>query len=76
MEPFRPIVDDYVITYKDKIEDKENLLKFFNTKVNIDGNDQFIENACKIFMLKVLEFLENNDTDTLLNYKSYEFNRN
>jgi hypothetical protein len=73
MEPFRPIVDDYILTKKiDKIENKQELQKILNTKLKINNRHEYFENAIKVYVKQCLNFLDKNVT-YIYQIEGYEF---
>jgi hypothetical protein len=73
MEPFRMIVDDFVLTYKYKIEQKHHLHLFLKTEVKINGKNETIENSIKTFIRICLNYLESNEHVTIPVIENYEF---
>ncbi len=68
MEPFRPYVDRLVksmdMTKFDK-EEKKVILSLFNDEVHIDGRNQTLLNAIKVYCKSVFSALEENNTDLI-----------
>lgn len=68
MEPFRVLVDRMV--YKKKLaqfekEEKHQMLRLFDEKVMIDGQNQLLRNAIKIYTKSVLDAMNDNDTSEI-----------
>lgn len=76
MEPFRPIIDDYVLTFIDKNENdfKNSMRKIFETQIKIAGQNQFFDNAIKIFVRSVFKFL-NREEEEFFSIMNYEFKK-
>lgn len=75
MEPFRPLVDHLVYTLDpDRFGKKEKhvLADILNIKVLIDGKEQFLTNAMRIYCKSVFDAL-NNEDPSVLRFFSYEF---
>ncbi len=68
MEPFRPYVDRLVksmdMTKFDK-EEKKVILSLLNDEVHIDGRNQTLLNAIKVYCKSVFTALEENNTDLI-----------
>ncbi len=68
MEPFRPYVDRLVksmdMTKFDK-EEKKVILSLLNDEVHIDGRNQTLLNAIKVYCKSVFSALEENNTDLI-----------
>lgn len=74
MEPFRPIVDDYVYHMKpEKFEKEEKhvLLKILEQEIIIDEKKEFLENAIKIYTKSVFDAL-NEDNRFMIKFYRYE----
>lgn len=76
MEPFRPIIDDYVLTFVNEKNDdfKNSMRKIFETQINIGGQNQFFDNAIKIFVRSVFKFL-NREEEEFFSIMNYEFKK-
>lgn len=57
MEPFRPIIDDYVISLGGIADFKQRMPALLLTQVIINGQNQFFEAAIKIFVRNVLKVM-------------------
>lgn len=60
MEPFRPIVDSYVYKMKPEIFEKDEkhlLLKILELELKIDGKQEILNNAIKIYTKSVFDAL-------------------
>lgn len=65
MEPFRPVVDYFVYQHQDipfDTEYKHNILSLFNKKIEIDGREQYLNQAIHIYIRKIFKSLEMNDS--------------
>lgn len=74
MEPFRPIVDDYVYHMKPEKfekEEKHALLKILEQEIIIDEKKEFLENAIKIYTKSVFDAL-NEDNRFMIKFYRYE----
>lgn len=68
MEPFRILVDRMVYTMKIvqfEKEEKHKMWNLFDQKVIIDGQNQLIRNAIKIYTRSVLDAINDNDTSKI-----------
>ncbi|MDR2636308.1 MAG: type II CRISPR-associated endonuclease Cas1 [Mycoplasmataceae bacterium] len=72
MEPFRFIIDDYVLTNKFKINQKNELQKILLCKIFINKKTETFENAIKIFTKNCINSLNDNKI-SIPNIESYEF---
>lgn len=71
MEIFRPLVDDIVFKNKFLEFDKEfksKLIELYNTIVIIDRHEQYLNNAVKIYISNIFEFLEERE-NKIINYE-------
>lgn len=62
MEPFRPFVDQQVISMdleKFEHDEKMKVISFLNKKVRIDGREQFILNGISIYVKTILDAIDN-----------------
>jgi len=74
MEPFRILVDRKVKTNNFCVFEKEQkhiLLEVLNQIVIIDGKEQYVNNAIKIYCKSVFQAIEENDV-SLIKFYSYE----
>jgi hypothetical protein len=67
------IVDDYVLTYKHKIEDKRKLHLLLKTEVKINNKTETLENAIRNYIKSCLNFLENEENESIFCIQDYEF---
>lgn len=68
MEPFRPIVDRMVYEInieKFEIEEKRKILKILEKQINIDGKNEYFQNAIKIYTKSILTALSTNNLDCI-----------
>lgn len=68
MEPFRIIVDRLVVKKKYAIfgtEQKHELIRLFETQVIIAGQEQFLQNAIKIYCRSVFDALNSSDSSLI-----------
>lgn len=68
IESFRVLVDEVVYRNKpDKFEKEEKLmmLDVLNYKVKIDGKEQYVNNAIKIYVNSIFEALEDKDVSKI-----------
>lgn len=76
MEPFRPIVDNYVaksrITDELNSERKLELVNLLNSDVRITGIKTSLLNALSIYVKSVIDALEKED-EQLIKFIDYEF---
>lgn len=73
MEPFRPLVDDTVIgNIPDEFdsESKMRLANILNRKVIIDGQENYLSNAIRIYCRSFFDSMENNDPGALKKYEA------
>lgn len=73
MEPFRPIVDNRVVTMNPEIfENKEKMciVNLVNTEIFIDGKVNTVSNAIKIYCRSVFDALNENDISLIRFYKN------
>lgn len=71
MEPFRPIIDDYVHSLT-AIDFKQNLIELFQKNVFINGMVQTLNNAIQIYVANTLKALDMQDLSLLTFFESYE----
>ena len=74
MEPFRPFVDRLVLSLsltKFEHEEKMKVLNVLNTKIQINEQNHHLLHAIHIYVLSVIEALEEHDTSKIKN-PSYE----
>lgn len=74
MEPFRPFVDRLVLSLsltKFEHEEKMKVLNVLNTEIQINDQNHHLLHAIHIYVLSVIEALEENDTSKIKN-PSYE----
>lgn len=70
MEPFRILIDKKVFGIDFEKEDyKRKILELFETKLRIDGKEQFFENAISIYVDSVLSAIERGDTSLIKMYE-------
>ena len=68
MEPFRIIVDQLVAKRKYNTfgtEEKHELVRLFETQVIIAGQEQYLQNAIKIYCRSVFDALNSNDSSLI-----------
>lgn len=68
MEPFRIIVDRLVATRKYTVfgtEEKHELIRLFDTQVIIAGQEQYLQNAIKIYCRSVFDALNSSDSSLI-----------
>lgn len=73
MEPFRPIVDEYVYRIKpDKFEteEKHHLLEMFTHEVFIDQRNEYLGNAIKIYVKSIFNALNDGDISLIRFYQN------
>ena len=73
MEPFRPIIDQYVcenIPEKFEHEEKIEIVNLLNSSVYIDDKRQFVNNAIKIYCRSIFDALDKNDVSLIKFYKN------
>lgn len=74
MEPFRVIVDRMVYEMapvKFEKDEKHSMWRLFDKKVMVDGQNQFLMNAIKIYTKSVLDAINDNDSSMI---KFYTYN--
>lgn len=72
MEPYRPIIDKYVYDMrpeKFEVEEKHFLLNIFQKEVYINGKNEFLGNAIKIYVKSVFDALNDNDVSLIRFYE-------
>lgn len=72
MEPFRILVDREVLRMcPDKFEhdEKMQLVNLLNQEVKIDGKEQFVNNAVKIYIRSVFDAINEDDSSLIRFYK-------
>ena len=72
MEIFRPLVDEIAYKNREFVFDKSfkyKMIDIYNTKVMIDGKEQYLSNAVPIFISSVFEYLEKGENKKILNYE-------
>jgi len=72
MEPFRIVVDRYVVEMKPiefGKEEKHDLWNLFSTQVYIDGSRQMLDNAIRIYTKSVFDAINDNDPSRIKFYK-------
>ena len=72
MEPFRVLVDRFVYQLEPVVFDKDEkheLLSLFNIKVEIDGQNQYLSNAIKIYTKTVFDAINDRDPSVIKFYK-------
>lgn len=72
MEIFRPLVDEIAYKNREFVFDKSfkyKMIDIYNTKVMIDGKEQYLSNAVPIFISSVFEYLEKEENKKILNYE-------
>lgn len=71
MEPFRPLIDRFVLSSSYKSftsEEKHDLVSILNTSVTINGNKQYLGNAIKIYCHSVFDALNDRDVSLIKFY--------
>lgn len=71
MEPFRPIIDNVVMSLSDD-NFKEELVKLLSSTVNIGNQNQTIVNAIQIYTNSVFKALNSKDISQIKFFKFYE----
>lgn len=74
MEPFRPFIDQTVMKMQfDNFghEEKVHIIKFLENKVIIEGKEQFLSNALKIYVKSVLDAIDANIPE-MIKFPEYE----
>jgi len=72
MEPYRPIIDKYVYDMrpeKFEVEEKHFLLNIFQKEVYINGKNEFLGNAIKIYVRSIFDALNDNDVSLIRFYE-------
>lgn len=72
MEPFRPIIDEFVYNKKYNIferEQKHEVLKIFESTVTVNGQVQYLPNAITLYCRSVFEALNENNPDVIKTYE-------
>ncbi len=70
MEPFRILVDKKVYSMETNETDyKRKVLELFETKLKIDGREQYFENAINVYVDSVLHAIEMGDTNLIKMYE-------
>lgn len=71
MEIFRPLVDEIVFNNKELVFDKEfknKLIELYNSVVTINNQEQYINNAIRIYITNISNFLEERE-NKIINYE-------
>lgn len=71
METYRPLVDEIVFKNKSSIFDKEfkeKLIELYNAIVIINGQEQYLNNAVRIYITNVFNYLEERESK-IINYE-------
>ncbi len=71
MEPFRIIVDRYVVRHTFRefgVDEKHALLEILQTEIGIDNTVQYLPNAIKIYVRSVFDALNERDMSRILFY--------
>ncbi len=74
MEPFRPFVDQHIISLKlEKFEQEEKIkiVQFLNKKVRIDGREQYLLNSITIYVRSMLDAIDQVNP-LMVKYPEYE----
>ena len=72
MEPFRPVVDKMVYIMKPEkfeTEEKHILLEIFQKELCINGKNEFMGNAIKIYVRSVFDAINDNDVSLIRVYE-------
>ena len=72
MEPYRPLVDEFVFAMKPDLfekEEKHKLLGILELEVYIDGKREYLPNAIKIYTRSVCEALNERDVSLISFYR-------
>lgn len=72
MEPYRPIVDKCVYDMKPEkfeVEEKHFLLSILQKEVYINGKNEFLGNAIKIYVRSIFDALNDNDVSLIRFYE-------
>lgn len=72
MEPFRTLVDRKVLTLSnDKFESEEKmeLVNLLNSEVSINGRNEYVVNAIKIYTRSIFDALQENDVSLIRFYE-------
>lgn len=73
MEPFRPIVDRFVLELKPEkfeTEEKHEVLRILNTEIIIGERKEFVTNAIKIYTRSVFDALNDRDLSAIRFYRN------
>lgn len=74
MEPYRPFIDIKVLQMKiEKLEHEEKmeLANVLNSRVVIDGREQFLSNALSIYVKSILDAIDKNEPE-LIKFPEYD----
>ncbi|MEG0282975.1 MAG: type II CRISPR-associated endonuclease Cas1 [Clostridia bacterium] len=72
MEPFRPLIDAVVYKADNEFFDKSykyKLINVLNMQIKINGKDQYVSNAIKIYVQSVIDAIEKKDSNLVLKYE-------
>lgn len=72
MESFRPLIDEIVYNNREFAFEKTFKLKLIdvsNVLVRIDGREQYVSNAIPIFIIRIFNYIENEEESKILNYE-------
>ena len=75
MEPFRPLVDNLVISIrpeKFEHEEKVKVLELYQKEVSMAGRNEYLNNAIKIYTKSIFDALNDSDISQIKFY-NYEF---
>jgi len=72
MEPYRPIVD--LMVYESDMEEfgtkeKHYMAQLFEHKVSVNGREEYLSNAIKLYVASLLDFLENEGESVIRFYE-------
>lgn len=73
MEPFRPLVDELVLKIspdKFEIEEKRDILTILDKGVGINGREELVPNALKVYVKSVFDALNASDISLIRFYKN------
>ncbi|MDR2091032.1 MAG: type II CRISPR-associated endonuclease Cas1 [Clostridiales bacterium] len=70
MEVFRPLTDDFVITYCKDDDFKSEASKLLSMKITIKKREFYLDSACEIFVRSALRFMKG-ETDELVMVEGY-----
>ena len=73
MEPFRPLVDHIVVDMLPEEfgrEEKMTLVGLLNDSIIIDGKQQYVNNAVRIYCKSVFDALNENDISLIRFYRN------